>query len=204
MGRNEQDATAAATVLLVDRGERLENLEVEDGFLDRDGDELLSLEPQGPGDVLLRHRGKLDGAHDDARARDADAHLALAQPQPPPQPLDRRAHGAGVDDLSFAHRIGRQRDLAERAQDRGGCHLDLGDPARVGPDVEPDHAPGHELSLSSASRCSPWERRSPWELRSPSELRTTRLSRYAARADSRMRKGSPARGARISPALMSR
>ena len=50
---------------------------------------------------------------------------------------------AGIDDLTVAHRAGGQRDLAEAGQARWIAGLELGDPDRVGPDVETDQTAGH-------------------------------------------------------------
>ncbi len=94
------------------------------------------------GEIGVGHRRQVDGAHDHARSGDADPDLALLQTELPPEPLDRRGDGAGVEDLALAHRVERQRDLAEGPQRDGVVELDVGDPHRVGADVEADHPSG--------------------------------------------------------------
>ena len=63
LGRSQQDADA---VTIVSAGQVLDNLEVEDGILDRNGDELLRLEAQCGCELLLTHGRHLCLAHDHA------------------------------------------------------------------------------------------------------------------------------------------
>ena len=125
------------------RRHRLEHLEVEHRVVERDRDELGGLEADGAGQVGIGHVGHVDRADDDARPGDADPHLPLLEAELAPQPLDRRGDLGGVEDLALAHRVERQGDLSEGAQDHLVADFDVGHSDRVGADVETDDAPGH-------------------------------------------------------------
>ena len=125
--------------------EVLQHLEVHHRFLERDRDQLLGLEAQRAGHVLLGHDREIDGAHEHAGARDTDPDLGpflrLSSFQ---SRWIAAVTEAAVDDLAVAHRLGRERDLAEGRDARqvsGGFELD--DANRVRPDVESDQAAGH-------------------------------------------------------------
>jgi hypothetical protein len=80
--------------------------------------------------------------------RHSDAHVAFAEAQLLPEPLDRFGYRGSVDDLALAHRVGRERDLAERGDDRGLARLELDHAHGVGPDVEADQAAGHGVPFA--------------------------------------------------------
>ena len=145
------------------------------------GNELLRLEAQRARELLAGHHRHLDLADDQPRARDSDPHSRPAQAELGAQPRDRVGDRVGVDDLAFAHDVAREGDLSERDQPRRRTRDDLGDGDRAGPDVETDHAAGHE-----------------------SPPRTVCDSRYSLNSCSRMRKCLPTRIAGSSPARMSR
>ena len=144
-------------------GEGLELLEVEDGVVERDRDQLLRLEAEGAGEVVLGHRGQVDRPDQHPRAGDADPHVALAEAQLLEEPLDRGRDRGAIDDLALAHRVERERNLTEAGDPRRRSRLDLCDPDRIGPDIETDQAAGH---------CPPFPR-------ALSATGTTRASRYA-------------------------
>ena len=102
--------------LLLGPHELLEDLEVEDGLVDRDGDELLHLVAQRRPQVLLRHRGQLGLAHDHPLVGHADDDVAALEAGLAPEPADGSRHRRRVDDLAVAHRAQGQRHLAEAVQ----------------------------------------------------------------------------------------
>ena len=132
--------------LLVGPHELLEDLEVEDGLVDRDGDELLNLVAQRRPQVLLRHGGKVGLAHDHPLVGHPDDDVAALEPDFAPEAPDGGGDRRRVDDLAVADRAEGQRHLAEAVQ--GGLittpERHLGGTHRVGADVEADAAHRHQ------------------------------------------------------------
>ena len=123
--------------------EPVEDVEVQDGFVDGDRDIVLRLEPQGVGQLGVGHVRDLDRPHHDPVAGHPDAHGALAHPGLPPQPADGLGHDVDVDDLPCAHGLGGQSNLAENLQHRTRAGLDVGQAHRARGNVEPYHPLSH-------------------------------------------------------------
>src|SRR5581483_880852 len=98
----------------------------------------------------------VDDPDDDAGAGEADPDVPGPQASLAPQLADGGADGGGVEDLAVADRARREGDLADpgdrgsrpgpaAAAPGGAIEGDLDDADRSGPDVEAEHALGHEL-----------------------------------------------------------
>ena len=120
-----------------------EDGEVEHRFVHRDRDEVGGLVLQRAGELITRHGRHLDLPHHRTGAREAEAHRRLLDVDFRTQTRDGVDERAVVDDLTLAHRVGRQRDLSEALEARRISWRDLGKRDRVGPDVKADQAAGH-------------------------------------------------------------
>ena len=129
----------------------LQHLEVEDGLLDGDRDELLGLEHQRGTEVLLGHLRQVGLAGDDALVAGARDHLAGTESRLSPQATDGRRHGRRVDDLAAAHHPGRKGHLAEAGHaDLVAAEDELHGPDGARPDVESDGPLRHQASPPGA------------------------------------------------------
>jgi len=125
--------------LLLGRHEFLDDLEVEDGVLGGDGDELLHLEAEGVVQLLPLHVGQLDGPHDDLLVGDAQDDPPALDARAGPQVPDQVGEGLRVLDLAVADDALGQVDDAQVGEDGlPPVDLDLRDLGRAAADVQPD------------------------------------------------------------------
>ena len=136
-GRGDEQAAQDAAAAL--GGELLERVEVEHGLVDRHRHEVLHLEGERLLQLVDRHPGQVDLAHDDLLVRDADDDLLAAELGVRPELLDGGGDGVGVDDLAVADGTLGQGHLAELLEgDLTLAERQLGGAHARGPDVETD------------------------------------------------------------------
>ena len=90
--------------LAVGRADLVEDLEVEDGVLDRDRDQFLGLELERGGQVAFVHEREIGRADDHALAGYTRDDGLAAEATLTPEAADGGTHGFGIDDLAVAHR----------------------------------------------------------------------------------------------------
>ena len=132
--RHEQEAEHLSAFDL----DLLDQVVVEDGFIDGHGDELLHLEPQRLPELLLGHRGQRDLANDDPLVPHAHPHLPRLEPAAGPELAQRLRNGCDVAYFAVLDRTGGKRDLGGAYDRRRGSFGQLGSPNGGRPDIESD------------------------------------------------------------------
>ena len=110
VGGHQQDAQQ---LLVVGAHDPLDDLEVEDRLLHRDGDQLLDLEPERRAELRVGHGGKLGDAGDDPLVAHADDNALGLEAGFTPESPDGGRDGRRVDDLAGHDGADWQRHLPE-------------------------------------------------------------------------------------------
>ena len=135
---DEQDTQHAVARVV---GELFERVEVHDGLVDRDRNEVLNLECKCVAQFLRLHPRQVDLSHDDLLVRDAEHDTLRRELGLRPKDLERGGHCLAVEHLAIDNSTDWQRDLSEPLEGvpTAACRK-LGGAYRRRPDVE-THGP---------------------------------------------------------------
>ena len=112
LGGDDEHLLPSAALAFARR--RRQDLEVQDGLVERDGDGLLRLELDGGAQLLGIDDGELHGAHDDLLVGDADGEPLAGEAGRLPEGLELGRETVDVDDLAFEHQTVGKRPRGDR------------------------------------------------------------------------------------------
>ena len=136
-------------------GELFERMEVHDGLVDRDRNEVLHLEGERVAQLLRLHPQQIDLTHDDLLVRDAENDSLGRELRLVPEHLQRCGDGVPIEDLAIDDGTDGQGDLTEALEGiTAAANRKLGGAYRRRPDIETDGLSSSHDAFPSNQRSS--------------------------------------------------